>query len=175
MVSMDLKAFELIVNTENRARRYLRKFCWKNGHVFCSRCRSYKVYRIRNKKFRCKNCGYTFHDFSGRWLNKVKISSRTWLWILKLFELEVSARKISQQVGISYPTALKAVTAIRKSIVAHTPEADDLLRGEIEMDEGGSRLLHVVDQSRSADGYRPHADRPPDERYHLKKEMNREG
>jgi transposase len=142
MVSMDLKAFELIVNTENKARRYLRKFCWKNGHVFCSRCRSYKVYRIRDKKFRCKNCGFTFHDFSGRWLNEVKISSKTWLWILKLFELEVSARKISQQVGLSYPTALKAVTMIRKSIVAHTPEADDLLRGEIEMDEsyfGGKR------------------------------------
>ena len=28
---MDLKAFELIVNTEDKARRYLRKFCWKNG------------------------------------------------------------------------------------------------------------------------------------------------
>ena len=142
MVLMDLKAFELIINTENKARRYLRKFCWKNGHVFCSRCRSYKVYRIRDKKFRCKNCGFTFYDFSGRWLNEVKISSKIWLWILKLFELEVSAHKISQQVGLSYPTALKAVTVIRKSIVAHTPEADYLLWGEIEMLEshfGGKR------------------------------------
>ena len=75
MVSMDLKAFELIVNTENRARRYLRKFCWKKRHVYCSRCRSYKVYRIRDKKFRCKKCGFTFHDLSGRLLNEVKISN----------------------------------------------------------------------------------------------------
>jgi len=92
--------------------------------------------------YRCKRCGYTFHDFSNRWLNRVKIPPRTWLWILKLFELEVSARKIAQQVGISYPTALKAVNVIRASIVAVTPEADDLINGEVELDEtyfGGRR------------------------------------
>jgi transposase len=135
MVTMDLNAFELIVKTENRAGLYFRRLCWQNRHVFCTQCRSYKIYRIRGSKYRCSRCRYTFHDFSGRWLNEVKISPKTWFWVLKLFELEVSARKISQQVGISYPTALKAVTVIRKSIVALTPEADDLLRGEIEMDE----------------------------------------
>lgn len=135
MVSMGLKAFEVIVNKENRARRHLRKICWKNGRVFCTRCRSYKIYRIRGKKYRCKSCRYTFHDFSGRWINELKISAKTWLWILNLFELEVSARTIFQQVGISYPPALKAVTLIRMSIIANTPEGDDLLLGEIEMDE----------------------------------------
>jgi transposase len=68
--------------------------------------------------------------------------AKTWLWIIKLFELEVSARKISQQVGISYPAALKAVTLIRRSILAGTPEGEELLRGEIEIDEsyfGGKR------------------------------------
>jgi len=142
MVSMDLNAFEVIVNTENRSRRYLRKLCWKNGRIFCTRCRSSKTYRIRGKKYRCKSCGYTFHDFSGRWINSLKILAKTWLWIIKLFELEVSARKISQQVGISYPTALKAVTLIRRSILAGTPEGEELLRGEIEIDEsyfGGKR------------------------------------
>lgn len=142
MVSMDVNAFEVLVKSENKARLYLRKFCWKKGHVFCSACYSYKISRIRGKKFRCKRCGYTFHDFSNRWLNRLKISPKTWLWILKLFELEVSARKIAQQVGISYPTALKAVNVIRISIVANTPEADELLKGEVEMDEtyfGGRR------------------------------------
>jgi len=142
MVHMDLNAFELIVKTENRSRLYLRRFCWQKRHVFCTQCRSYKTYRISGLRYRCSRCHYTFHDFSGRWLNEVKISPKTWLWVLKLFELEVSARKISQQLGISYPTALKAVTVIRKSIVSRTPEADDLLRGEIEMDEsyfGGKR------------------------------------
>jgi transposase len=63
------------------------------------------------------------------------------LWIVKFFELEVSARKIAQQVGLSYPTVLKAVTIIRLAIVA-TQDPDMLFRGEIELDEsyfGGRR------------------------------------
>jgi len=139
---MKPNAFEVIVKPENKARSYLRRFCWHNRHVFCAHCRSHKTCRIRGRKYRCRRCGYTFHDFSNRWINEVKVSYKTWLWILKLFELEVSAKEIAQQVGISYPTALKAVNVIRASIVAATPEADELLKSEVEPDEscsGGRR------------------------------------
>lgn len=139
---MDLNTFESLCKTENKARLYFKKFCWKNSHVFCTTCRSYKVYRIAGKKYRCKRCGYKFHDFSGRWLNKLNISFKNWLWIIKLFELEVSARKIAQQVQLSYPTVLKAVTIIRLAIAANAPDAQDLFDGEIELDEsyfGGKR------------------------------------
>jgi transposase len=139
---MDIKSFQLLVKTENTARRFVTKACWKNYRRFCSRCRSHQIYRIVGRRFRCKRCGYTFHDFSGRWINTVKISSRDWLWIIKLFELELSAHKIAAQVGLSYPTVLKAVTVIRKSIVATTPDGAALLSGEVEMDEayfGGRR------------------------------------
>jgi len=60
----------------------------------------------------------------------------------KTFELEVSARKIAQQVELSYPTVLKAVTIIRIALVAHTKDAKDLFKGEVELDEsyfGGRR------------------------------------
>lgn len=139
---MDLNALQVIVKTENKARLYLRKFCWKNGHVFCTRCRSYKIYRIKGKKYRCKRCKYTFHDFSNRWINRLNISSQQWIWIIKLFELEVSARKISQQVSLSYPTVLKAVTLLRIALIIGDEDADFLLQGEVEMDEayfGGKR------------------------------------
>lgn len=136
---MDLNTFEYLCKTENRARLYFKKNCWQNRHVFCTTCRSY---RIHDKKYRCKRCGYKFHDFTIRWLNKVKISYKKWLWIIKLFELEVSARKIAQQVQLSYPTVLKAVTIIRVAIIANTKDARDLLNGEIELDKsyfGGRR------------------------------------
>ena len=139
---MDLKSFEHIVKTENRSRRFLTKLCWKNYRRFCIRCNSYEIYRLATKNFRCKRCAYTFHDFTGRWINQVQISARDWLWIIKLFELELSARKISTQVRLSYPTVLKAVTVIRMAIVAHTSDAIELLDGEVEMDEsyfGGRR------------------------------------
>ena len=139
---MDLNTFEYLCKTENRARLYFKKNCWQNRHVFCTTCRSYKIYRIPDKKYRCKRCGYKFHDFTGRWLNRVKISYKKWLWIIKLFELDVSARKIAQQVQLSYPTVLKAATIIRIAIIANTKDAQDLLNGEIELDEsyfGGRR------------------------------------
>ena len=139
---MDLKSFQLVVRTENTARRYLTKLCWKNYRRFCSRCRSCDIYKIADSRYRCRRCGNRFHDFSGRWINNVHIPCTQWLWIIKLFEIELSARRIAEQVGLSYPTVLKAVNTIRMAIVAHTSNASELLSGEIEMDEsyfGGRR------------------------------------
>lgn len=139
---MDLKSFESLIKSENSARLFLAKLCWKNSRRFCTRCRSRKIYRIVGKRFRCKRCGYTFHDFTGRWVNRLRISYKNWLWVIKLFELELSARRIAQQTGLSYPTVLKAVNAIRTAIVASSSDASDLLGGVVEMDEsyfGGRR------------------------------------
>lgn len=139
---MDITTFEQLCKTENKARLFFKKNCWKNSYVFCITCKSYKIYKIPDKRYRCKRCGYRFHDFTGRWINKLNISLKKWLWIIKLFELEVSARKISQQVQLSYPTVLKAVTLIRIALVANAKDGQDLLNGEIELDEsyfGGKR------------------------------------
>ena len=139
---MDLKTFENLLQTENRARLYLRKMCWKNGRIFCPRCRSPKIYRIVGKKYRCKRCHYTFHDFTGRWINNLKVSFKTWLWLIKLFELEVSAHQARRQMRLSYPTTLKAYDLIRYAIVSSMEDSETLLGGVIEMDEsyfGGKR------------------------------------
>jgi transposase len=139
---MGLKSFEALIKTENSARLFLAKSCWKNSRRFCTRCRSRKIYRIVGRRFRCKRCAYTFHDFTGRWINRLRISYKNWLWIVKLFELELSARKIAQQTGLSYPTVLKAVNVIRAAVVADAPDGTDLLGGVVEMDEsyfGGRR------------------------------------
>lgn len=138
---MKLETFEFITKSENRARLFLRKSCWENGPVFCTRCRSRKIYRIGGKRYRCRRCRYTFHDFSNRWFNRLNISYKKWLWIIKFFEVELSARKIAQQVGLSYPTVLKAVTIIRLAILADQ-DGEGFLKGEIELDEtyfGGRR------------------------------------
>ena len=137
-----IASFEHIVRTENTAKRYLVRGCWKNYRRFCIRCHSYEVSRIRGRWHRCKKCRYDFHDFTGRWINKLRISCREWLWIVKLFELELSARKISQQVDLSYPTVLKALTVLRMAILANMSDYGELLGGEIEIDEaylGGHR------------------------------------
>jgi transposase len=139
---MDLKSFEALIKSENSARLFLAKLCWKKGRRICPRCRAHKIYRIIGKRFRCKKCAYTFHDFTGRWINKLRISFKTWIWLIKLFELELSARKIAQQTKLSYPTVLKGVNIIRAALTAHSLSASEFLSGEVEMDEsyfGGRR------------------------------------
>lgn len=139
---MDLQTFEFIGKSENRARLFLRKLCYKKGRVFCTRCHSRKIYRLLGKRYRCKRCGYTFHDFTGRWINRVRISYKQWLWIVKLFELELSTRKIAEQVGLSYPTVHKACSIIRLAIMTQHANYKGWFSGEIEMDEsyfGGRR------------------------------------
>jgi len=139
---MDIKSFQLIVKTEDTARRFLVRWLCKNSRRFCTRCKSYRVYRLLDGRFRCKRCGYRFSEWTGRWLGKLRISAIDWLWIIKLFELGLSTRKIAKQVNISYPTVLKAVDLIRQSIIVEGEGGDGLISGEVEMDEayfGGKR------------------------------------
>jgi transposase len=62
--------------------------------------------------------------------------------LIKLFELEISVRKMTKQMGLAYNTVYHAVKAIRLAIIAHAADAGHLLGGEIELDEsyfGGRR------------------------------------
>jgi len=91
---------------------------------------------------RCSRCGYTFHEFSGRWINRGQLSCGQWLRIIKLFELELSTRKIAGQMELAYGTAYKAVSTIRAAILAHAPDAAYLMSGEAELGDsyfGGRR------------------------------------
>ena len=139
---MDIIKFQQIVRSERSAKYYLSVRCWEKGRRYCLRCGSRSVYKFKGPRFRCKDCRYDFHNFSRRWIQRCRISYQEWLWIIKLFELELSAHKLSQQMELSYPTVLKAVHTIRMAIVAASGDQDLLLGGEVEMDEayfGGHR------------------------------------
>jgi transposase len=138
---MLISQFHRLIKTESKAKRYLVNSCWKNHQKFCIHCKTRRIYRIPEYRYRCKRCGYKFSDFTGRWIAGLKTSPLKWLWIIKLFELELSTRRIAKEVGVSYPTALRATTIIRRAILANKGE-EKLLKGEIEADEtyfGGRR------------------------------------
>lgn len=139
---MELSDYYKLVSSESKANKYLSKKCLKNGHRICPRCNNRKLYKLATGKRRCSKCKYTFHDFSGRWINHGRLSSIQWLSLLKLFELEQSVGKITEQMNLAYNTTYNAIETIRYSILAHAEDALDLLRGEIELDEsyfGGRR------------------------------------
>ena len=139
---MDLNTYYKLIQNEKAAKNYLSKKCLKNGHRFCPRCNNRKLYKLSSERRRCSRCKYTFHDFSGRWINHGRLSCVQWLSLIKLFELELSVRKMAEQMKLSYNTVYQAVQKIRCAILAHAQDTEDLLDGEIELDEsyfGGRR------------------------------------
>ncbi|OHB87933.1 MAG: hypothetical protein A3D13_07580 [Planctomycetes bacterium RIFCSPHIGHO2_02_FULL_40_12] len=158
----------LVIKSERHALRYLSKICRKNGHRICAYCRGREVYQIPDKRFRCKRCKARFNLFTNRWYGRLNITAsqpvpartdlsgwRTawpggWLWLIKLFELETSSRRIASppvpiragEIKLSYPTALKATNLIRQAIATESKDYEFLLKGEVEADEsyfGGRR------------------------------------
>jgi len=139
---MDLNTYYKLIASESRARKYLLEKCFKNHQRFCPRCRSRKLYKLQEGRYRCSSCDYTFHDFSGRWINRGRLTCVQWLSLIKLFELEVSVRKMALQLNVSYRAVYGAVTTMRLAILSHAEDAQTLLDGEIELDEayfGGRR------------------------------------
>ena len=152
---MDLKAYEKLIRSESSARKYLLGFCWKNQQRFCPKCRARAFVKLDDGRRRCKQCGYTYHDFSRRWINLSRLNPDQWLRVVKLFELEVSARMIAKQVGLAYNTAHRAVTILRMAILAHSEDAQALLSGEIELDESYFGGKHKGKRGRGAAGKVP--------------------
>jgi len=120
---MQVKPFTELVKSESVARKYLLQFCWKNHQRSCPRCRTRKLYRLAEGRRRCSRCRYTFHDFSGRFVNVGRFSCVDWLWVLKFFELDASATTIAGQLGVTRNTAENALRTLRQAIMAHALDA----------------------------------------------------
>ena len=140
---MNLLELTKIIKTEKKAFEYLCEQKEKLGRkLLCPFCKSDKYYVMNRTYLRCKNCRKDYNPFSNTIFNKVKIGYRKWLLLIKLFEIETSARKASKEVKISYTTALKAFNLLRQVIASELAKNDEILKGEIEADEayfGGKR------------------------------------
>ncbi len=126
---MPLKSLESLFRSERRAHLHLVNEAWRQNRRFCVRCESSKIYRLADKRYRCARCGYTFHDFTRRWIGELNLTARQWLWIVKLFELEIPPAQLAKEVGISYPTALKAIYLIRRAIAQASGEQGSATTG----------------------------------------------
>lgn len=111
----------------DRNREVLIAHCRPNGEVICPRCAKRSVYALRDGRFRCKGCVYTFHDFTGRWINRCNLSPAQWMAVIRLFVDGVPVTGMSAEVQASYETTLKAVNTLRLSIMAADPSFLPLL------------------------------------------------
>jgi len=139
---MDIYSYEEIISSERKARKYVLGKCFKNQQRICPRCGHRKLYKLADGRRRCKRCNYSFHELTGRWISKSRLSCSDWLRVVKLFELEVSTRRIAQQLDASYKTVYRAITVLRRAIIALAQDGPVILQREVELDEsyfGGKR------------------------------------
>jgi transposase len=112
---------------DEAARAALTALCWGEGPKSCPRCQTPNPYVLAGGRLRCGSCRYTFHDFTGRWLNETGLSARQWLALARTFAQEMGTRETAAAVGISYNTAFKALTVLRLATLAQGADAMQLL------------------------------------------------
>jgi transposase len=133
---MRIQAFQAMVRTPLTAERALLQHRWPAPRsIACPMCAAAYPYRLHEGRWRCRRrlCSYTFGVRTGTWAGLVRIPDVAWLWLVKLFELELTASQAGLQLGISYPTALKGFTVLRRAILAEAEP--ELFRREVEADE----------------------------------------
>ena len=137
---MSLTALNDMVRDESKAHKFLSKNCLKNDHRHCPRCNQRKHYRLKDGRRRCSRCKYTFHDFSGRWINSGRLTAVQWLLLIQNFISELPALKVAEVMGMSYNTVFNAFNTIRYAILAHADDAADFFcqkTGQVKCCYGG--------------------------------------
>jgi hypothetical protein len=131
-----------MIRSEVAAHRTLRQRRWPST-VHCPRRNAARpLYRLAEGRWRCGVCrsagAYTFAVRTGPCAGCSRVPAVTWLLLVKLFELEPTARQAAVQTGVSYPTASAVLTTLRRMLLAQegrdSPEFG-LLRREVEADE----------------------------------------
>jgi len=136
---MRIQAVHRMIRSDVSAWRSLNKYRFATYHETpCVRCAYSRVYQLAAQgahapRYRCPRCCYTFGVTTGTWLAQCRLRPTLWLWLIKLFELELVAQQAGVQTGLSYPTALRAFTTIRRAILSQ--EEPTLLAREVEADE----------------------------------------
>ena len=139
---MSILDFQRFIRSEDAASRLIHRYRFGGDRhptrgplpgVGCPQCEAPDAYALAEGRWRCGLCRYTFGMTTGTWLGMCRVPATTWLWLIKLFELELVAQRAGSQLGLSYPTALRAFTTMRRAILAdHDLE---LLQREVEADE----------------------------------------
>lgn len=98
----------------------------------CIFCGTYKPYRLSDKRIKCRKCKAVYST------KKLKRD----LDVLHYFCLELSAKKASEDLKLSYNTVTKRYMFFREKIADYSENFSEKLKGELELDEsyfGGKR------------------------------------
>ncbi len=83
----------------------------------CPRCLETRYYPLRDGRRRCPSCGYTYHLFTGRFVNRVRLTPRGWLRMLDVFWKGKSVQEAADALAVKYDTAHKAYASARLALL----------------------------------------------------------
>jgi transposase len=120
---------------------YLKAKFYSDG-TECPKCgKPSKFHRIKGRSaYSCQFCGQHVYPTASTIFHKSTVSLQLWFWAIYLMSSTrcgISAKQLEREIGVSYPTAWRMFKMIRTLLAD-----DDMLSGEVEMDEayfGGKR------------------------------------
>lgn len=139
MHHMETQEFGKLISDDNQALEYLWKRLERHS---CPYCGSSQYYFMGKRRVRCKQCKRDRWPLKNTKFSLMNISPSKWLYLIKLFELSISAKTASKELKLSYKTTLKGFNLLRQVIAEELAKYDEILKGEIEADEsyfGGKR------------------------------------
>lgn len=121
------------------------------GHVkFCPKCGAEtKFYRVKKRQcYACMHCGYQLHPLADTIFRKTTTPLKDWFYAIYLFSVAkngVSAKELERHLGVTYKTAWRMSTQIRKLMA----QENEKLSGIVEADETYIGGKHTMAQGRS--------------------------
>jgi hypothetical protein len=99
---MSILDFQRFIRSEDAASRLIHRYRFGGDRppvqgrlpiAVCPQCETPHAYRLAEGRWRCGSCHYTFGTTTGTWLGLCRLPAATWLWLIKLFELELVAQR----------------------------------------------------------------------------------
>ncbi len=95
---------------------------YASAPTHCPRCASAKLYKLSDGGRRCPGCRYSFREHSGRWIGRHRLPVRTWLAILRGFDVGLGVQELARLAGLSMPTMGRVHRTIQLSLAALDPD-----------------------------------------------------
>ena len=127
----------VLANSSTKSRAYFRTLRWQ-GRRQCPACQYWrKLYRLDDGRFKCAQFHNRFSEWTGTYLERLRIPLHELAHLLYLFTLGVPSYRSQRYVGVSLKTAQKVYTTIRQSLYDQglIQLTTDRLSGEVELDE----------------------------------------
>jgi transposase len=139
---MNLLELLQIASSEEKSEEFLRQKGVLKIFDSCPFCSAKNIGKVRRNFLKCYNCRREWSIRKDSILQDLKIPFSKFIIAVKLFILEVPVNRAYKELDLAYNTTHKIYTRLRRCIYKFVSKDDQLLSGEVEMDEsyfGGKR------------------------------------